>query len=152
MNEQNDNQQLLEIYKLHAELANNVSQRREGANRLYASILTAFLAAVAFMARWGEDDILNTPVFLLLCGGLGMGVCVSWCIVISTYRRLNKRKFTVLLELENELLFSFFRREEILKNEEDKTFRRLTYAERVLPGIFGVAYFSIFIYGSIMLL
>ena len=30
--------QLLEIYKLHAELADRVSQRREGANRLYVSL------------------------------------------------------------------------------------------------------------------
>ena len=30
--------QLLEIYKLHAELADRVSQRREGANRLFVGL------------------------------------------------------------------------------------------------------------------
>ncbi len=40
-----DRTELLEIYKLHAELADRVSQRREGANRLYVSLLT-------FTAEW----------------------------------------------------------------------------------------------------
>lgn len=44
----NDRAELLEIYKLHAELADKVSQRREGANRLYVSLITAILALIAF--------------------------------------------------------------------------------------------------------
>ena len=36
--------EMLEIYKLHAELADRVSQRREGANRLYRKMRTLPIA------------------------------------------------------------------------------------------------------------
>ena len=47
---ESEQDRLLEIYKLHAGLADRVSQRREGANRLYVSLnvgLVIFLAAPA---------------------------------------------------------------------------------------------------------
>ena len=49
--------QLLEIYKLHAELADRVSQRREGANRLHVSLLSGFLVFLAALLRFGSGEI-----------------------------------------------------------------------------------------------
>lgn len=144
MTEQNGDSQLIEIYKLHAELADRVSQRREGANRLYVSIVTAFLAAVVFAARWGTGDFFKSPVLLLVGGALGIAICVSWYIVIRSYRQLNSSKFKALDELETELRYPFFRRE----NEMSKgKYWGLTFVETLLPFIFGVAYFLLFIYG-----
>ena len=48
-------QELLEIYKLHAELADRVSQRREGANRLYVSLLIGLVLFAAALLRFGTD-------------------------------------------------------------------------------------------------
>ena len=42
-----DQNTLLEIYKLHADLADRVSQRREGANRLFVSMHTALVVFLA---------------------------------------------------------------------------------------------------------
>ena len=51
-----DRQELLEIYKLHSELADRVSQRREGANRLYVSLLAGmFILPAAFSEIWAGN-------------------------------------------------------------------------------------------------
>ncbi len=55
MNE--NRQELLEIYKLHAELADRVSQRREGANRLFVSLLTGMLIFMAALLRYGAETM-----------------------------------------------------------------------------------------------
>lgn len=72
--------QLLEIYKLHAELADRVSQRREAANRLHLSILSGlFLIASVFI----ESDFAKFPNFVFLAVGvLGLFISTSWFIVI----------------------------------------------------------------------
>lgn len=145
MNEvpEGDRREIFELYKLHAELADRVSQRREGANRLYISVLTGFLVAITTLAS------LFTNAVLIWGGLLGMGICASWYVVIRSYRQLNTGKFVALDELENKLPYPFFRREwEIL--EEGKNFRkywRLTVAETTLPLLFGVAYLGCVVYG-----
>ena len=67
---------LLEINKLHAELADRVSQRREGANRLYAGLLTAIAIAVAAHFNFGAQDGSMTAIFFIT-GGVGFGLSVS---------------------------------------------------------------------------
>ncbi len=111
--------ELLEIYKLHAELADRVSQRREAANRLYIGILSGLgLAAGVFIESGVAESPLNF-VFLSV-GILGFVISASWWVVIRSYRQLNSGKFKALDELENEIAFPFFRREwEILKPENN---------------------------------
>ena len=104
------NSELLEIYKLHAEFSDRVAQRREGANRLYVGILTGFLVAVVALTRLGLVDIVSNV--LTLVGGLvGIIFCLSWYLLIRSYRQLNTSKFAVLHELEEKLSFAFFKRE-----------------------------------------
>lgn len=146
---QSEKAELLEIYKLHAELADRVSQRREGANRLYVSIITGFLVAVMVFSRLGLDRPIELSWLLCVGGFLGIGLCASWYIVIRSYRQLNSGKFRTLHELESKLSYPFFQREwELLKSGDDfKTYWRLTIAETVLPIIFGLAYLVLVVIG-----
>ncbi len=107
--------ELLEIYKLHAELADRVNQRREAATRLHISILSGLGLAVGVFI---EFDIAESPNFVFLTVGiLGSMISASWWVIIRSYRQLNSGKFKALDELENEMAFPFFRREwEILKS------------------------------------
>lgn len=135
--EEKQQRELLEIYKLHAELADRVSHRREGANRLFAGLLTGFSALFAFFLR-GESE--PFPTFIIPFSALGMAICSSWFFVIRSYRQLNSEKFAALHELEKKLPYRFFTREwEMLK--QGKFFRRywkLTIAETILPIAFAV--------------
>ena len=62
MNDSTKNE-LMEIYKLHAELADRVSQRREGANRLYVSLLVGLVLFLGIFVRFGIEDFPISIVF-----------------------------------------------------------------------------------------
>ncbi len=129
--------ELLEIYKLHAELTDRVSQRREGANRIYVSLLVGLALFLGIFVRFGVTDF-PIAVVLLAAGIIGAALSISWFIVIRSYRQLNTGKFDALHELEEKLVYPFFRREWELLEEGKKQSRywRLTIVETGLPVIF----------------
>ena len=139
--------ELLEIYKLHAELADRVSQRREGANRLYVSLLVGLVVFLAALLRFGTDGV---PIEMVLCGAgiLGMLLSVSWCVVIRSYRQLNTGKFNALHELEKELAFPFFQREwELLRSGKQLSrYWKLTNVEVGLPFTFFLVFLGLVLY------
>ncbi|MCY4461145.1 MAG: hypothetical protein OXC26_12245 [Albidovulum sp.] len=129
--------ELLEIYKLHAELADRVSQRREGANRIYVSLLVGLALFLGVFVRFGVKDFPMAIVFLA-AGIIGAALSISWFIVIRSYRQLNTGKFAALHELEEKLAYPFFKREWELLDEGRKLSRywKLTTVETGLPIIF----------------
>ncbi len=138
-------EELLAIYKLHAELADRVSQRREEVNRLYVCLLTGVSVLFAAFLRYGTGSI---PVKTILGAGgvLGALLSASWYIVIRSYRQLNSGKFDALHELEAKLAYPFFKREWELLEEGRKRSRywKLTVVETGLPlGFFALSVISI---------
>ena len=114
-----DRQELLEIYKLHAELADRVSQRRAEANKLYVSLLAGIFILLAAFQRYGTGTIPDR-VILLGAGIVGIFLSASWYIVIRSYRQLNSGKFKALDEVEEKLGYPFFKREwELLEEGEN---------------------------------
>ena len=132
-----DRTELLEIYKLHTELADRVSQRREGANRLYVSILAGMVTFLAVSIRFGIGD-LPSDVMLGLAGIFGALLSVSWFAVLRSYRQLNSGKFKVLHDLETKLVYPFFTTEWglLAEGRERNRYWKLTVVETGLPWIF----------------
>ena len=144
-----DRQELLEIYKLHAELADRVSQRREGANRLFVSLLTGTLIFLAAFLRYGTENI-PIDAILTVVGVFGICLSASWYIIIRSYRQLNSGKFAALHELEEKLAYPFFTREWELLGETKPEMKinrywRLSVVETILPIIFAVLYIALMI-------
>ena len=139
--------ELLEIYKLHAELADRVSQRRDGANRLYVSLLVGLMVLLAALLRFGVGC---APVgaILLAFGAIGSLLAMSWYVVIRSYRQLNSGKFKALHELEEKLAYPFFKREwELLaEGKEISRYWKLTTVEVGLPCIFFLLFFGLAAY------
>ena len=129
--------ELLELYKLHTELADRVSQRREGANRLYAGLLTGFTAFAIALLRFGTGDV-PMNIILFIGGAVGASLSVSWYVVIRSYRQLNTGKFRALHELEKKLSYPFFTREwDLLAEGKDRSrYWKLTVVETGLPVTF----------------
>ena len=142
-----DRNELLEIYKLHAELADKVSQRREGANRLYVSLLAGLAAFLAVLIRFGVGDV-PVQVVLVSVGVVGTVLSASWYVVLRSYRQLNTGKFRALHELENKLAYPFFQREwDLLGTGEDRSgYWRLTIVEVGLPCIFFVLFVALLVF------
>ncbi|MCY4206763.1 MAG: hypothetical protein OXD29_02280 [Roseovarius sp.] len=74
---ESEKNELLELYKLHTELADRASQRREGANRLYVSLLVGLALFIGIFVRFGTQDF---PIDILLLGSgiIGVALSVSW--------------------------------------------------------------------------
>jgi len=131
--------ELLEIYRLHAELADRVSLRREGANRLYVSLLVALVVFLSALLRLTPGGLPAVPVAACLMGAV---LSVSWLLVIRSYRQLNTGKLKALHELESRLGYAFYTREwELLGEGRNRTrYWRLTKAEALLPWTFFLAF------------
>ena len=144
--DESERQELLEIYRLHAELADRVSQRREGANRLYASLLLASALFLAALFRFGAGG-LPSDIVVIVVGLVGTALSISWLLVIRSYRQLNRGKLDILQKLEERLAYSFFRLEwEFLgKGSDKRRYLRLTQAEAVLPWMFLVLWIVVVI-------
>ena len=140
-----EQKELLEIYKLHAELADRVSQRREGANKLYASLITALIGGVIVLIRFGGDDLPIETVFVL-AGIFGLFLSTSWVLVIHSYRQLNSGKFKALREIEENLVYPFFTKERGFLSGK---YNKLTAAEKVLPYILYLAFAAMIALGTV---
>lgn len=144
-----EKEELVEIYKLHAELADSVSRQRGTANRFYMLVLSG-LAVLVFLQRKN-----GVPLEWLMIGFglLGMLLAAAWYVVIRSFRQLNSGKFKALHELEEKLAYPFFKREWDLLKEgtERKTYWRLTIVETFVPIIFCVCFVVLMLIGIFLL-
>ena len=133
-----DPEHLLEIYKLHAGLVDRVSQRREGANRLYVSLHVGLVVLLAALVRFGVGEAPSGLMSAIIgvVGLFGVLVSISWIVVLEAYRRLNRMKFDAMGPLEEMLPYQFFKTE----REHSADYRRLTKVEKTLPMLFCTLY------------
>ena len=146
-----EKQELLEIYKLHAELADSVSKQRSTANRFYMLVLSGL--AVLFSAFLQRKNGVPLEWLMIGFGLFGMLLAAAWYIVIRSYRQLNSGKFKALHELEEKLAYPFFKREWDLlaEGKEQKTYWRLTVVETFVPVIFFFCFAALLVLGICLL-
>ena len=146
-----EKQELLEIYKLHAELADSVSKQRAVTNRFYVLIFSGL--AVLFSAFLQRKNGVPLGWFMVGFGAFGMLLASAWFIVIRSYCQLNSGKFQVLLALEEKLAYPFFKREwELLgEGKDSKSYRKLTGVEAYVPVIFGICFAVLLVIGICLL-
>lgn len=142
-----EKQELLEIYRLHAELADSVSRQRATANRFYMLVLSGLV--VLFSALVQRQNGIPLGVLMVGFGLFGMLLAAAWYVVIRSYRQLNSGKFKALHELEEQLAYPFFKREWelLLEGEERKTYWKLTVVETFVPAIFLICFAVLFTVG-----
>ena len=146
-----EKQELLEIYKLHAQLADSVTKQRATANRFYVLIFSGLVVLFsAFLQRKN-----GVPLGWLMIGfGLfGVLLASAWYIVIRSYCQLNTGKFKALHELEERLAYPFSKREWDLlaKGTKRKTYWQLTNVETFVPIIFGICFAALLVIGICLL-
>lgn len=146
-----EKQELLEIYKLHAELADSISKQRATANRFYMLVLSGL--AVLFSAFLQRKNGVSLGWLMVGFGLFGMLLASVWYIVIRSYCQLNSGKFQVLLALEEKLAYPFFKREwELLgEGKDSKSYRKLTGVEAYVPVIFGICFAVLLVIGIYLL-
>lgn len=133
--EAQDNQSVnLEIWKTCVEMANSISIRRDKVNDFFITLNTAIIGLVIFKDR---------PEIQLICLA-GLFFCLIWNKMITYFRILNTKKFSVINKLEEKLPSQPFNDEwELLTNDSD--YKDATKIEHNLPFIFAIAYFLDFL-------
>ncbi len=142
-----EKQELLEIYKLHAELADSISKQRATANRFYILVLSGL--AVLFSTFLQRKNGVPLGWLMIGFGAFGMLLALAWSIIIRSYCQLNSGKFQVLLALEEKLAYPFFKHEWKLLGEgkDSKSYRKLTAVETSVPIIFGICFVVLLLIG-----
>ena len=110
--------QLLEIYKLHSQLAGDISNRQNTISRFYATLVSALLV-IFFTSLQHKDKLLPGDLdgkimlgcSLLITGVLGILLSLIWFYSIDHHTLMNLRKHIVLMKLESELEFQFLAEE-----------------------------------------
>ena len=134
-----DPQQRLELYRLYLATAERVSDRRAAANTWMLSVNTAVIGLYGYL---GGDRAPVPPadrwLWFLAVPAVGLLLCLAWAALLASYRKLNAAKFRVLQELESELPFPVFTREqEIYKTSNRKQFASV---EAWIPILFTALY------------
>ena len=150
--------QLLEIYKLHAQLVNSASNRRTATHRFYQLVLSGVLLFYITIVQHKDKILpeelsnkLTTEVLTIVFGYVGLYLSWIWFISIDTHLDAISRKYEVLKELETKLEFQFITHEWELLGEKKKnsTYRKLAFREVLTPSFFYSAFFLLFIISSL---
>ena len=157
--EQAKKKQFLEIYKLHAQLASDMTNRLTTTNRFYLLLISGLFAF--FFALLGGSDVLIPKGIdkKIIVGGamaivayLGAILSQIWQSYIRNYYRILSEKYTVLLllELEEEFEFSFFLSE--WGGTGDIPYMRFSKFEIAIPFYFTVIFMILTLVGIFLLL
>jgi hypothetical protein len=130
----------LELYKLAVEMADRISSRRGIANSFFLTLNTGVMALLgAQHVRW-------------YVAAAGIAACISWWILLRSYRELNQAKFNVIIAMEDKLPVRIYGEEwSNLGNKSRKSARRrpwtgqyrgLGYIEQLVPPAFIVVYLA----------
>lgn len=138
---------VLDLYKMAIEMADRVSARRGQANQFYISLETLIVGAPALLQVSDQGKVLGEGRGNIL-SILGIIVAAVWWLQLRSYRDLNKAKFEVITEIEQNSLPI-----QIFKSEWDKLasdlvpswrsrYAELGTVERLVPVIFIVMNFA----------
>ena len=128
-----------ELYKVYLETAEKVSDRRAQANAWMLSVNSA-LATLYGVLEVGKGTVDSSAqeLWLWAIPAAGMLVCIAWASLLASYRQLNAAKFKVLQELETDLVFQPFKREQEIYRSNARV--SLTKIERWIPWAFAALY------------
>jgi hypothetical protein len=91
----------LALFELFLATAEKVSDRRAQANAWMLSVNSAIVALYGYL----QSDKMavgaaHKAVWLWAVPAAGAIVCLAWAALLTSYRELNRAKFTVLAEIE----------------------------------------------------
>lgn len=102
--------ELLEYYRLLAQNADSLSNRKQALNSFFLSINSMFLAGIGLMGREIAMPGVHRPAviasmsFALLLALAGLAVCRNWSSLIATYMTLFEANLSIAKRMEKHML------------------------------------------------
>ncbi len=130
---------MFELYKLFQETTEKVSDRRAKANTWMLSVNSALVALYALLEQ-GEECIGTSGqhLWLLAIPIAGVIICLAWYSLLVSYRKLNHAKFSVLMDMEENLPYALYIREKEFLDRNKRW--NLSNIESWIPLAFGALY------------
>jgi hypothetical protein len=137
-----DKEIFFQQYKLAAEMADNATARREGANKIF---LTANSIVFAFIATQAIFSGVHVVVSFF-----GILLSFIWLVMLENHRNLCYIKYHVICEMEEFLPWPVYREQwKRLKASKHKIFRSRSMVEKKIPLLFLLFYLFLFIFSFI---
>lgn len=129
---------MLEQYKLYVEMANQISERRVSTHNYFLTVNSGLVTLYGLASALSSDTSRN---WRYLVPAAGILVCVSWLVLIRSYRELNSAKFRVIHEIEQHLPVAGYAREwSLLDRGQGRRYMPLTHVEPYIPWVFLALY------------
>ena len=143
----NGNQeQLIEIYKLQAQLADNISNRRITIHKFYLLLMSGLALIFPTFFKLPTEIRSQVSIEFLIVGMalLGIPLSIVWFILINSNLRQSMIKYEALKRLEDRLDYQFFKDEwAFLKMYgKSKTYWEISYIEIFIPILFFLIFTS----------
>lgn len=137
-----------EQYKLYLQSIENISDKRENANKYFVTINSGIVAALSYLIQHSDNRFVIPAMMSILL--LGIVLSVIFYFLINSYKQLNSGKFSVLHKMEESLPSQMYSDEWMTLGEgKDKCkYFPFSHIERIVPAIFGIAYTVALIYMS----
>lgn len=131
---------ILEQYKLYLGFADKISERRQSANTFFLTANSAIVSAIGF--SFSKEFASIRHYWFAIGGTLGILLCVSWAVLIRSYKQLNGAKFLVVHAIEARLPIRPYDAEwEVLgRGKVNKLYRPFAHIEQMIPVLFVVFY------------
>lgn len=126
---------LFEQYKLYLTGVDNLVNKRHKTNDFFLAINTGILALLGVVSRVFQD---NLHAIFFISSGVGIFLAYIWYRLIKSYKKINKFRYKILHNIEEELPLSPHRAEwNHLDNEiKRKKYVPVTRIETFVPLIF----------------
>jgi len=127
---------LLEQYKLYAEMADRISQRRQSANNFFLSVHTGLLALLGIIIEKGQPP--SSFGLVLLISVPALVLVFFWYRLIRSYKDLNTGKFKVIHAMESLLPVAPYDAEwkAVGEGKDKKLYLPFTHIEVWIPWVF----------------
>jgi MFS family permease len=131
---------ILEQYKIYAEMADRIGQRRGLTNTFFLTLNTAIFTVIGVF--W-EHKPEGRPWWLVFLLAMLLGECFAWYYLLRSYRQLNTAKYQVIGALETRLPASPYWSAEwkaLGEGKDRKKYWPLSHIESLIPIFFAALF------------
>lgn len=134
------NETFFEQYKLFAESAEKVSDRRQSTNNYFLTLNSALLAFTGYLTS------ISFRIWHIILALAGISICILWILNIKSFRTLNSAKFKLLHKMEERLPAKLFTDEwEYLDKGNKEGYMGFSKIEQGIPIVFLILYIIIIV-------
>lgn len=152
-----DDQKLLEQYKIYVKTSEDLVKRKQTVNSFYVTLnsillgaIISVLCAIGDLPLWGRVNI--CWIITGFAAIIGIVICYSWISILNSYSALNSSKMKVIINIEKHLALNLFDTEWAFVTQKlgNKRYKSFSQKEKFIAYLFGSLYIILIALGVIL--